>query len=63
MGGAQQTITAFVEKEHNYFSRIPSQYPKNESRLGVTKQQRLLRLKTVSSNLSENYIFGLVISR
>ena len=62
-GGAQQTITAFVEKEHNYFSRIPSQCSKNESRLEVTKQQRLLRLKTVSSNLSKNYIFGLVIPR
>ena len=41
----------FVEKEHNYFSRIPSQCSKQGGRLGVTKQQGLLGLETVSSNL------------
>ena len=47
---------SFVEKEHNSSSRIPSQCSKQGDRLGVTKQQGLRGLKTVSSNLSKNQV-------
>ena len=52
----KRDLGCFVEKEHSYFSRIPSQCSKQGCRLGVTKQQGLLGLETVSSNLSKNQV-------
>ena len=52
----KRDLGSIVEKEHNYFSRILSQCSKQGGRLGVTKQQGLLGLETVSSNLSKNQV-------
>ena len=49
-------LGSFVGKEHNYFSQIPSQCSKQGGRLGVTKQQGISRLETVSSNLSKKQV-------
>ena len=52
----ERDLGSIVQKEHNYFSQILSQCSKQGGRLGVTKQQGLLGLKTVSSNLSKNQV-------
>ena len=52
----KRDLGSLVEKERNYFSQIPCQCSKQGGRLGVTKQQELLGLETVSSDLSKNQV-------
>ena len=52
----KKDLEIFFETEHNYFSPISFQYCKQGGRLELTKQEGLLGLETVSSNLLKNQV-------